>query len=82
MSGRFWKWLHFWGIFVVIGVWILAVPTGWIQSVVFVSHVSMAALVLAEISSWQGSRTEQKQDKQLEDNQEQDDRQDKQIGGC
>lgn len=67
MSGRFWKWVHFWGIFVVIGVWILAGFTGWINSVAFVSHISMAALVLAEISSWQGSRTEQKQDKQIEE---------------
>lgn len=67
MDGQFWKWMHFVGIFIVIGIWILAIPTGWIQSVTFVSHISMAALVLAEISSWQGSRTEQKQDAEIED---------------
>lgn len=80
MSGQFWKWIHFCGIFIAIGVWCIAIPTGWIHSVDFVSHVSMAALVLAEISSWQGSRTEQKQDYQIAVNQAQDDSQDKVLG--
>lgn len=67
MSGKFWKWAHFCGIFIVIGIWIAAGIFGWLQSVTFVSHISMAALVLAEISSWQGSRTEQKQDAEIDD---------------
>jgi hypothetical protein len=65
LDGRFWKRVHFVGIFVMIAIWVVAGIFGWLQSVTFVSHISMAALVLAEISSWQGSRTEQKQDKQL-----------------
>lgn len=67
MSGRFWKWIHLVGIFVALAVWGAAMYFRWLESVAFVSHISMAALVLAEISSWQGSRTEQKQDKQMED---------------
>lgn len=35
---------------------------GWVKSVTFVSHMSMIALVLAEIAAWQASRTEQKED--------------------
>lgn len=66
MSGKFWKGVHFCGIFVVLGIWGAAYILGWLQSVTFVSHISMAALVLAEISSWQGSRTEEKQDADIE----------------
>lgn len=62
MNGRFWKWAHFVGIFFFIALWVLATLVGWIKSVEFVSHVSMAALVLAEFSAWQASRTEQKED--------------------
>lgn len=80
MDGRFWKIVHFYGIFLFIGVWIAAGIFHWLNSVTFVSHVSMAALVLAEISSWQGSRTEQKQDKQIEQNNKRDDIQDDELG--
>jgi uncharacterized membrane protein YhiD involved in acid resistance len=76
MSGRFWKWFHLAGVFAMIILWVTAGLLGWLESVVFVSHVSMAALVLAELSSWQGSRTEQKQDKQIEENDNRDDQQD------
>lgn len=62
MDGRTWKWVHFCGIFFFIALWIAAAVFGWVQSVVFVSHVSMVALVLAEVSAWQASRTEQKED--------------------
>lgn len=80
LSGKFWKWVHLVGIFVMLALWAFATLTGLVKSVVFVSHVSMLALVLAEISSWQGSRTEQKQDAQIEDNDERDDKQDEQLG--
>lgn len=63
MNGRFWKYLHLVGIVFFIGLWIVATLTGLVKSVTFVSHVSMIALVLAEISSWQASRVEQKEDK-------------------
>lgn len=79
MSGNNWKWIHFGLIFAFIGLWGLASYMGWLSSVVFVSHISMAALVLAEISSWQGARTEAKQDKQIEENDKRDDKQDKQL---
>lgn len=62
MNGRVWKWIHFVFIFVFAAIWIAAVPTGWIHSVTFVSHMSMAALVYAAVSAWQAARTEQKED--------------------
>ena len=62
-SGKFWKYFHFSGILFFISLWLVASFTGWIESVKFVSHVSMAALVLAELSSWQAARVEQKEDK-------------------
>jgi len=76
MDGNGWRRVHFWLIFVFIGIWAAAAQFGWLSSVVFVSHISMCALVLAEISSWQASRTEAKQDKQLEQNDQRDDIQD------
>lgn len=63
MDGRFWKWFHFWGIWAFVALWVAAGIFDWISSVRFVSHVSMAALVLAELASWQASRVEQKEDK-------------------
>lgn len=67
MSGRFWKWMHFVGIFMMLALWAIATLTGLVKSVTFVSHVSMLALVLAEFSAWQSSRTEQKQDKDIDE---------------
>ena len=43
---------------------LLAYVTGWLQSVTFVSLVSMIALFLGSFSSWQASRAEVKIDKQ------------------
>lgn len=45
----------------------LAYVLGWLQSVVFVSLVSMIALFLGSFSAWQASRTEVKQDRDVED---------------
>ena len=42
----------------MLALWALASGFGWVKSVVFVSHVSMLALVLAEFSAWQGARAE------------------------
>lgn len=39
---------------------------GWLQSVTFVSLMSMIALFLGSFSSWQASRTEVKQDESEE----------------
>ena len=41
---------------------LLAFLLGWLESVVFVSFVSMIALFLGSFSSWQASRTEVAQD--------------------
>lgn len=62
MSGKFWKWVHFCGIWFFVLLWIIAGLLDWVSSVKFVSHVSMVALVLAEVAAWQASRTEQKED--------------------
>jgi hypothetical protein len=44
----------------------LAFALGWLQSVVFVSLMSMIALFLGSFSSWQAARTEVKQDQEIE----------------
>lgn len=46
----------------MVALWLVATLTGLVESVTFVSHVSMLALVLAEFSAWQASRTEEKED--------------------
>lgn len=43
---------------------LLAYLIGWLESVTFVSLISMLALFLGSFSSWQASRTEVKLDKQ------------------
>lgn len=63
MSGKTWKWIHFTMIFFFFALWLAAGLFGWVESVTFVSHMSMLALVLAEISAWQSARTEEKEDK-------------------
>ena len=45
---------------------ILAYSVGWLESVVFVSLVSMVALFLGSFSAWQAARTEVKQEEQME----------------
>jgi hypothetical protein len=46
---------------------ILSYIVGWLESVVFVSVVSMVALFLGSFSSWQAARTEVVQDQTTED---------------
>lgn len=45
----------------------LSYAVGWLESVVFVSLVSMLALFLGSFSSWQAARVEVKQDEQIKD---------------
>lgn len=61
-SGRTWKWIHLAMVFVFIVIWILAFPFafGWINSVAFVAHMSMIALIYAAASAWQAARAEEK----------------------
>lgn len=66
MNGKHWKWIHLSFVFLFAAIWVAAVPTGWIQSVTFVSHMSMAALVYAGVSSWQAARVEEKEDERDE----------------
>lgn len=50
-----------------VALWITAAMSGWLSSVVFVSHLSAAALVLGSWSSWQAARVEVKQDEEIDD---------------
>ena len=81
MTGNTWKWIHFVAIIFFVALWAAAWHFRWVESVVFVSHVSMVALVLAEIGAWQASRTEAKQDKQIDENEKRDDKQDETLFG-
>lgn len=58
------KWIHFTAILLFLAIWVAAAVFGWLSSVVFVSHMSMLALVYAAASAYQGARTEEKEDKQ------------------
>jgi hypothetical protein len=50
--------------------WLLMIPlsivTGWVESVVYVSALSLWALVSGHWSAWQAARVEVKQDEQEE----------------
>jgi hypothetical protein len=48
--GFFLLWLNIATLAGSIVVWVLAVPFGWLESVSFVSHISMAALVLSSLA--------------------------------
>jgi len=53
--------------------WVIMIPisiiTGWVSSVVYVSALSLWALVSGHWSAWQAARTEEKQDKADEERQ-------------
>jgi hypothetical protein len=59
MSGKAWKWIHLGFVFFFTALWGVAFLTGWINSVAFISHVSMVALVYAAASAWQAARAEE-----------------------
>lgn len=48
--GRKLLWLNIAALVLSMLLWIVAAVLGWLESVAFVSHVSMGALVLAAIS--------------------------------
>jgi hypothetical protein len=56
--------------FVLTILWALMIPialyTGWIESIVFVSAISLYANFAGHFSSWQATRTEEKQDEMLD----------------
>lgn len=51
----------FWLPFTALAYWL-----EWLESVVFVSLISMLALFLGSFSAWQAARTEVKQDEDIE----------------
>jgi hypothetical protein len=59
----------FWLPFTGLAFWL-----GWLSSVVFVSLMSMIALFLGSFSAWQAARTEVKQDRDIEDVEEEVDK--------
>jgi hypothetical protein len=61
-GSKFWVWFHGCLVILWVLVWIVAAIMGWLESVVFVSHLSAVALVLASLAGWQGARTEVKED--------------------
>jgi hypothetical protein len=61
-SPYFLRAFHGWSTIFWVPFTVLAFFLGWLQSVTFVSLVSMVALFLGSFSSWQASRTEVAQD--------------------
>lgn len=57
---------HGWSTAFWIPFTILAFMMGWLQSVTFVSLISMLALFLGSFSAWQAARTEVRQEEQME----------------
>lgn len=56
---------HGWCTILWVPITIVAFFFGWLESVTFVSLVSMLALFLGSFSSWQAARTEVKQEVQM-----------------
>lgn len=63
---KFLRAFHGWCTLFWIPFTILAYTLGWLDSVTFVSLVSMLALFLGSFSSWQASRTEVLQVQQMD----------------
>ena len=57
---------HGWCTILWIPITIAAFFLGWLESVTFVSLISMLALFLGSFSAWQAARTEVKQDQEIE----------------
>lgn len=64
---EFLKAFHGWCTALWVPITILAYCLGWLQSVIFVSVISMLALFLGSFSAWQAARTEVMQQHQIED---------------
>jgi hypothetical protein len=57
---------HGWSTAFWIPFTLLAFAMGWLESVTFVSLISMLALFLGSFSAWQAARTEVRQDEMIE----------------
>lgn len=57
-------------------LWAIAIPiavvTGWVYSIVFVSAISLYANVAGHFASWQAARTEVMQEKEMEEREKRD----------
>lgn len=51
-----WKTINLWGAGFSAALWIVATLNGWINSVTFVSHISMLALVASFIAAWRADK--------------------------
>lgn len=61
-SPRFLRGFYFVLIILAFLLWIASTIFGWVNSVVFISHISVAAIVLECFSAWSSARTEVKMD--------------------
>lgn len=61
-GAKFYRALHGLSIGAWAVIWALAGPAHWLQSVVFVSNVSMATALLTSFAAWGSTRVEVKQD--------------------
>lgn len=50
-----------WTVVLTAVLWGAATWLGWVQSVVFISHISMAALLIEVFLAWQNARVEVRQ---------------------
>lgn len=64
---------HGYSVLAWLMLWAVASVFHWINDVQFVSHISMAALVLGSWSSWQAARVEVRQDEMIEQRSDADD---------
>ena len=62
---QFLRAFHGWCTALWIPITVLAYYAGWLQSVTFVSLISMVALFLGSFSSWQAARVETRQEELL-----------------
>lgn len=61
----FLKGFHGWCIVGWALVWGVAHPLGWINSIAFISEVTMATALLTSFAAWCAARVEVKQDEQI-----------------
>lgn len=64
VDGKVMKRIHASFVILFAIIWIAAAIFGWLSSVVFVSHMSMVALVYAAASAWQGAKAEEASEKE------------------
>jgi hypothetical protein len=58
---------HGWSIIAWAIIWGLAVPLGWIDSIAFISHVTIVTALLTSFAAWCAARVEVKQDEQIDE---------------